>query len=71
MRRECLDHHLIIIDERHLRLILMEYAAYYNAARPHRALDLQPPEGAPGRGRATKRRPTQGTARTRWPVSRI
>lgn len=45
LRRECLDH-LIIIDERHLRLILMEYAAHYNAARPHRALDLQPPNGA-------------------------
>jgi len=46
LRRECLDHLIIIIDERHLRLILMEYAAHYNAARPHRALDLQPPNGA-------------------------
>ena len=60
LRRECLDH-LIIIDERHLRLILMEYAAYYNAARPHRALDLQPPNGAPLRAAP----PTAGRLRAR------
>jgi transposase InsO family protein len=48
LRRECLDH-LIIVDERHLRLILTEYAAHYNRGRPHRSLDLQPPEGAPAR----------------------
>jgi transposase InsO family protein len=42
LRRECLDH-LIIINERHLWTILAEYAAHYNRARPHRALDLSPP----------------------------
>jgi putative transposase len=60
LRRECLDH-LIIVDERHLRLILMEYAAYYNAARPHRALDLQPPNGASVRAAP----PTAGRLRAR------
>ena len=59
LRRECLDH-LIIIDERHLRLILMEYAAHYNAARPHRALDLQPPNGALVRAAPSAAGPSDG-----------
>jgi transposase InsO family protein len=29
---------LLIINEHHLRQILAEYLAYYNSARPHRAL---------------------------------
>ena len=35
VRRECLDH-LLILGEAHLRRILREYVAYYNTARPHR-----------------------------------
>jgi hypothetical protein len=31
IRRECLDH-LVIINERHLRRVLALYIAYYNAA---------------------------------------
>ena len=59
LRRECLDH-FIIINERHLRRILKEYAAHYNRGRPHRSLDLVPPSGiapvaAPGSGRVTAR----------------
>jgi transposase InsO family protein len=41
-RRECLDR-LIILGERHLRQVLREFVGHYNAARPHRALDLRPP----------------------------
>ena len=41
-RRECLDR-LIILGERHLRQVLREFVEHYNAARPHRALDLRPP----------------------------
>lgn len=37
IRRECLDY-VIPINERHLRLTLKEFAAYYNRARPHSAL---------------------------------
>jgi transposase InsO family protein len=46
LRRECLDH-LIVINERHLRALLAEYVAHYNAARPHRALALDSPDGRP------------------------
>jgi putative transposase len=36
IRRECLDH-LIIINENHLRHILSEYFYYYHEARPHQS----------------------------------
>ena len=48
LRRECLDH-LIIINERHLRTMLREYEVYYNNGRPHRTLDLETPTGPPAR----------------------
>src|SRR5262249_44786750 len=41
-RHEGLDH-VIPPHERHLRSILAEYVAYYNAERPHRSLGLEPP----------------------------
>jgi hypothetical protein len=44
--RECLDR-MLITSERHLRLILSEYAAHYNLHRPHRALQQAPPAGRP------------------------
>ncbi len=46
LRRECLDH-IIVINERHLRRILKEYVAHYNGARPHRTLALEMPMGPP------------------------
>src|SRR5216684_1436968 len=42
IRRECLDH-LVVLGEAHLRRILGEYAAYYNASRTHRSLDKDAP----------------------------
>jgi len=45
LRRECTDH-IVPMNERHLRHVLSEYMAYYNATRPHRTLGLEPPEGA-------------------------
>jgi putative transposase len=48
LRRECLDH-LIIINERHLWSVLREYVAYYNGGRPHRTLDIETPTGPPAR----------------------
>ncbi len=44
LRRECTDH-IISVNERHLRLVLREYLAYYNDTRPHRTLELEPPDG--------------------------
>ena len=34
IRRECLDH-FIVLNERHLRHLLRAYLAYYNPTRPH------------------------------------
>ena len=45
-RRECLDR-MLITGERHLRLVLDEYADHYNCHRPHRALQQAPPAGRP------------------------
>ena len=56
LRRECLDH-LIVLNERHLRAVLAEFAAYYNGARPHRTLGLETPLPAV--------RPTSGPIRAR------
>jgi transposase InsO family protein len=44
LRRECLDH-LIIVNARHLLRVLAEYVAHCNAAHPHRALALDVPNG--------------------------
>ena len=43
VRRECLDH-VLIFGRRHLQRVLDAYTDHYNLARPHRSLDLQPPE---------------------------
>jgi transposase InsO family protein len=42
VRRECLDH-VIVLNERHLRRLLRRYLAYYNATRPHQSLQNQSP----------------------------
>ena len=43
IRRECLDH-LIIINERHLRGILQNYVCYYNTQRTHLGVSKDSPE---------------------------
>jgi putative transposase len=42
IRRECLDHFLIL-NEAHLRRVLRGYIGYYNTARPHQSLDHNSP----------------------------
>jgi transposase InsO family protein len=42
IRRECLDH-IIVLGEEHLRRILKNYAAYYNGVRTHRSLNKDAP----------------------------
>ena len=44
VRSECLDW-LLILNRRHLEHVLRVYRHHYNAHRPHRALQLQPPDG--------------------------
>ena len=46
LRRECLDH-VIIVNERHLRLVLREFVRHYNEQRPHRGLSLAAPRREP------------------------
>ncbi len=46
IRRECLDH-VIILNERHLRRILTRYFAYYHRARTHLPLDKDAPDVRP------------------------
>ena len=44
LRRDCTNH-IIPLSERHLRRVLLEYVAYYNATRPHQTLGQETPEG--------------------------
>ena len=48
LRRECLDH-VLILGEWHLRSVLAEYARHYNGHRPHQGLQQEPPLCQPGR----------------------
>jgi transposase InsO family protein len=43
IRRECLDH-VVIVNERHLRSVLREYLSYYSEARTHLGLEKDCPE---------------------------
>jgi putative transposase len=43
VRTECLDS-LLILNRRHLEHVLRVYVDHYNHERPHRALELRPPE---------------------------
>ena len=53
IRRECLDHTLVV-GERHLKRVLAAYFRYYHRWRTHQSLALDSPEGrevqAVGRG---------------------
>ena len=46
IRRECLDH-IIVLGEEHLRRILRSYADYYNGVRTHRSLNKDAPVSRP------------------------
>jgi putative transposase len=43
IRRECLDH-MVVIGERHLKRLLSEYVHYYNTTRTHLSLAKDAPE---------------------------
>jgi transposase InsO family protein len=42
IRRECLDH-VIVINEQHLRRVLKKYLAYYHESRTHQGLEKDAP----------------------------
>jgi Integrase core domain len=42
LRRECLDH-VLIVGERHLRRMLASYSSYYNESRTHLAVEKDAP----------------------------
>jgi len=46
IRRECLDH-VIVLNEIHLRRILVSYLDYYHRSRCHLSLDKDTPLGRP------------------------
>ena len=46
IRRECLDH-VLILGERHVRRVLVRYFSYYHRARTHLSLDKDAPEVRP------------------------
>ena len=46
IRRECLDH-VIILDERHLRRVLLAYFQYHHQSRTHLSLGKDCPEPRP------------------------
>ena len=43
LRRECLDH-VVVLNETHLRRLLREYLIYYHGARTHLSLAKDAPE---------------------------
>ena len=54
LRRECLDH-VILLNQEHLRRVLTDYLSYYHRHRTHRSLEQDCPEPRavepPGQGR--------------------
>ena len=46
VRRECLDH-IVVLSERHLRRTLTRYFTYYHRARTHLALHKDAPDRRP------------------------
>ncbi len=45
VRRECLDH-IVVLSEEHLLRVLREYVSYFNEARPHQGINQRIP-GSP------------------------
>ncbi len=54
VRRECLDHFLVL-GERHLHRVIKEYVAYFNQARPHQGIGQKIPEGSPSVAKEPRR----------------
>ena len=46
LRRECLDH-MVVLNETHLRRLLRDYLTYYHRCRTHLSLEKDAPEPRP------------------------
>jgi putative transposase len=46
LRRECLDH-VVVLNETHLRRLLRDYLVYYHGCRTHLSLEKDAPESRP------------------------
>lgn len=46
LRRECLDH-MLILNEKQLRRVVREYVCYFNEDRPHQGIDQRIPSTPP------------------------
>jgi putative transposase len=55
LRRECMDH-ILIHDDKHLRRVVTEYAAYFNQERPHQGIEQR----IPNQYDQTRSKPTSG-----------
>ncbi len=44
VRRECLDH-ILVLGESHLYRVIKEYVEFFNQARPHQGIEQKIPEG--------------------------
>ncbi len=52
LRRECLDH-MLVLNQKHLNVITRDYVEYYNKCRPHQGLAQLipiPPHDPPASG---------------------
>ncbi len=55
LRRECMDH-ILIHEDKHLRQVVTEYAAYFNQERPHQGIEQRIPDQYD----QTRSKPTSG-----------
>ena len=72
IRRECLDR-VIVLNEKHLRMILVDYFEYYHRVRPHRSLchdsPIPRPLESPDRGNVIEMPKGRGLASSVSPAS--
>jgi transposase InsO family protein len=77
LRRELLDR-MLIVNQAHLRTVLAEYAAHYNAVRPHQGIAQRVPQHDPDQPVATvinldtarvRRRPVLGGVTNEYQVA--
>jgi putative transposase len=46
LRREMLDH-VLVLDDQHLTRLAREYVAFFNQSRPHQGIAQRTPDGPP------------------------